>query len=262
LVGGIFCLARLVLSSGGVAQALRLPRRYLLGCGFLFVFYSAAIYLAVGLSRDRKQLLEIALLNYLWPALTILLSLPLLKKRASAWLLPGTALALAGVFLVMTQDTAISWAAWREHLQASPAACALAVAAAVSWGLYSNLARRWAPPESNGAVELFIPATGLVLLALRFVVDESTHWNLQALGEALGLAAVTSLGYVLWETAMRRGNLLLVAACSYLTPLFSTFVSCLYLNVPPGPKLWIGCLLLVAGSFISWRAVGERMNAR
>ena len=174
LIGGILCLARLALSGKGIAQVLKLPRRYLLGCGFLFVFYSAAIYLAVGLSRDRKQLLEIALLNYLWPALTIILSLPLLKKRASLWLLPGTALALAGVFLVMTQDAAVSWAAWREHLQASPAAYALAIAAAVSWGLYSNLARRWAAPESNGAVELFVPATGLVLLALRFVVDESS----------------------------------------------------------------------------------------
>jgi len=262
LIGGLFCLGRLALLAKGITQVLKLPRRYLLGCGFLFIFYSAAIYLAVGLSRDRKQLLEIALLNYLWPALTIILSLPLLKKRASLWLLPGTALALAGVFLVMTQDAAVSWAAWREHLQASPAAYSLAVAAAVSWGLYSNLARRWAAPESNGAVELFVPATGLVLLALRFVVDESTHWNLQAFGEAAGLAAITALGYVLWEAAMRRGNLSLVAACSYLTPLFSTFVSCLYLKVPPGPKLGIGCLLLVFGSLISWRTVRQRMNAK
>ena len=75
----------------------------------MFIFYTAAIYLAVGLAKDREQLLEIALVNYLWPALTVLFSLPLLKKRASLWLVPGTALALTGVFLVMTQGAHVSW---------------------------------------------------------------------------------------------------------------------------------------------------------
>jgi drug/metabolite transporter (DMT)-like permease len=258
LIGGCLCLARLVCSGKGLICPLRLPRRYLLGCGFLFIFYSAAIYLAVGLCNGRKQLLEIALVNYLWPALTILFSLPVLKKQANIWLVPGTALALTGVFLVMTQDAALSWVSWRDHVQQNPAAYLLALAAAVAWGLYSNFARRWSGAEGGGAVELFIPATGLVLLGLRFTVNESTHWNFQALAEASGLAAVTTLGYILWEAAMRKGNLLLVVACSYFTPLLSTFVSCFYLRVPPSPKLWIGCLLLVFGSLISWRSVGDR----
>jgi len=258
LFGGGFCLARLALMRGGMTQFLRLPRHYLLGCGSLFVFYSAALYLAVGLSRDRQQLLEIALLNYLWPALTLLFSLPLLKMRANLWLVPGTVLALTGVFLVTTQGDHISWASWRAHLQSSPAAYILALAAAVSWALYSNLARRWSRSQADGAVDWFILATGLVLLALRLLVTEQTDWNLIALGEASGLAAVTALGYVMWEAAMRNGNLLLVVACSYFTPLLSTFVSCLYLNVSPGPRLWIGCLLLVSGSLITWRSVSNQ----
>ena len=258
LIAGGFCLLRLAFTREGLTHPLRLPQRYLLGCGFLFVFYSAAIYLAVGLCEDRKQLLEIALVNYLWPALTILFSLPVLNKRANVWLVPGTVLALSGVFLVMTQDASLSWVSWREHLRQSPAPYLLALAAAVAWGLYSNLARRWSGAAGGGAVELFIPATGLVLLGLRFTMVESTNWDLQALGEASGLAATTTLGYILWEAAMRKGNLLLVVACSYFTPLLSTFVSCFYLRVPPSPILWIGCLLLVFGSLISWRSVGDR----
>jgi drug/metabolite transporter (DMT)-like permease len=93
LIGGSFCLLRLAWSGKPVAESLKLPRLYLLGCGSLFVFYTAAIYLAVGLAKDREQLLEIALVNYLWPALTVLCSLLLLKKRASLWLVQGTALA-------------------------------------------------------------------------------------------------------------------------------------------------------------------------
>lgn len=210
------------------------------------------------LSCHEYQLLEIALVNYLWPALTILFSIPLLKKRGSPWLPLGTALALTGIFLVMTQGAQVSWGAWVEHLQNNPAAYSFALAAAISWALYSNLARRWSEPESGGAVELFLPVTGLVLLALRLMINEPTGWSFRAIGEVSVLAAVTGLAYVLWDAAMRKGNLLLVVACSYFTPLLSTAVSCAYLKVSPGPKLWIGCVLIVSGSFMTWRSVSDR----
>jgi drug/metabolite transporter (DMT)-like permease len=178
LIGGCLCLARLAWSRKGITELLKLPRLYLLGCGSLFIFYTAAIYLAVGLAKDRQQLLEIALVNYLWPSLTVLCSLLLLKKRASLWLVPGTALALTGVFLVMTQGAHVSWWSFTEHLQSNQVAYALALAAAISWALYSNLTRRWSGPESDGAVGLFIPATGLILLALRLLTTEPTGWSL------------------------------------------------------------------------------------
>ena len=173
LIGGSLCLFRLAGSGRPVGHLLNLPRPYLLGCGSLFVFYTTAIYIAVGLAKDREQVLEIALVNYLWPTLTILFSLPLLKSQASLWLLPGTGLALTGVFLVMTPGAQVSWASVREHLQTNPVAYALALAAAISWALYSNLARRWSAPENEGGVELFVPAAGLVLLALPAADDRT-----------------------------------------------------------------------------------------
>jgi drug/metabolite transporter (DMT)-like permease len=131
LIGGFFCLLRLASSSAPLTRFLQLPRLYLLGCGSLFVFYTAAVYLAVGLAKSREQLLEIALVNYLWPALTVLCSLLLLKKRATLWLVPGTALALTGVFLVMTLGAHVSWRSFAEHLRSNPVAYALALAAAI-----------------------------------------------------------------------------------------------------------------------------------
>lgn len=266
LIGGALCMIQVVLSGKGFGRYSRLPRLYLVGCGSLFVFYTAAIYLAVGLARDRNQMLEIALLNYLWPALTIVLSIPILNKKGTVWLVPGTMLGLAGVFTVMTQGTHVSWESIAGHLRSNPAAYALALAAAVAWALYSNLARRWSGPDNYGAVELFIPVTGLALLGLRFVRPESTDWNSGAVTEAVALAVVTAVAYFLWDTCMRRGNLLLVAAFSYFTPLLSTLVSCIYLGIKPAPKLWLGCLMVVAGSLISWRSVsasrGEEGTSR
>jgi len=54
---------------------------------------------------------------------------------------------------------------------------------------------------------------------------------------------------------MRKGNQMLVAACSYLTPFLSTVVSTLYLHVAPAVRLWLGCALIIAGSVLSWRSV-------
>ena len=257
LIGGCACLLRLRLSGRTLTRFLKLPRLYLFGCGSAFVFHTTVIYLAVGMATDRGQVLEIALVNYLWPTLTILLSLALLRKHGSLWLLPGTALALTGVFLVMTQEGHVDWMSWLEHLRKNPAAYLLALSAAISWALYSNLARRWAAPGGGGAVELFLIAAGLVLLGMRLLVTEPNGWGWRSAGEVLGLAAATALAYMLWDVAMRKGNLLLVAAMSYFAPLFSTMLSCVYLKVSPGPKLWFGCILLVCGSLLTWRSVSD-----
>jgi drug/metabolite transporter (DMT)-like permease len=258
LIGGVFCLGPLVRRRTELRGLLVNSPRYVFGCGALFVLYTAVLFLAVGSAADRRQALEIGLVNYLWPTATILFSLLLLNQRANLLLLPGTILALAGEFLVITHGDSMSWGSFGGHLRADPGPYSLAFVGAVSWGLYSTLARRWSRPGAGGAVALFIPMTGLTLLVLSLFSRETRVWSARVGGEAVVLAGATVLAYSLWDGAMRRGNLPLVAACSYFTPLLSTFVSCVYLRVEPGWRLWVGCLMLVAGSLATWRSISDR----
>jgi drug/metabolite transporter (DMT)-like permease len=232
-----------------------LSRRYLVGCGALFVLYTAALFLALGLAADRRQTIEVGLLNYLWPALTILFALALLGQRAGVGLIPGTMLALCGVFLVLTQDAGVTWQSFSVNIRRNPVAYGLGAFAAIAWALYSNLTRRWGGPDSRGAVPLFCLATGLVFGLLRLLRPEGATWSIRVVAEVAMLALATGLAYVFWDLAMRAGDVVLVAACSYLTPFFSTVVSCLYLRVQPGLSLWLGCVLIIAGSFLSWRSI-------
>ncbi len=181
----------------------------------------------------------------------------LLKKRASLLLFPATLLALSGVFLVLTQGAQVSWQSFARNLAGNPIAYSLGLGAAVSWAFYSVFARRWAGGERKGAVDLFLPATGGVLLLVCFFVDEPRAWGPGSLTEAVVLGVVTYLAYGLWDTAMRTGNIVLVAAGSYLTPFFSTVASCVYLTIPTQPRLWVGCGMLVIGSLLSWLSVSE-----
>jgi drug/metabolite transporter (DMT)-like permease len=259
LVAGAFCLGYQVFRPrGSFRQVFHLPPRYLFGCGAFFVFYMLALFLALGHASDRRQVLEVALLNYLWPALTILFSLPLLNKKAGLALIPGTLLALLGVFLVLTQGHSFSLASLWGHVATRPSVYVLGVAAAVSWALYSNLTRLWAGARSGGGVALFLPATGLILLLLRLCEAEGGFWTLRAGLEVLFMGLSTAIAYVLWDLAMRKGNIVFIAACSYLTSFLSTLLSCIYLQVSAGAALWLGCFFIVAGSFLSWTSVSEK----
>ena len=259
LIGGGFSFAFFLYRSKGSLLPLQsLSGKFLLGCGALFVLYMLALFVAVGRAADRHQVLEIGLLNYLWPALTILFSLLLLHKKGNFILIPGTLLALSGVFLVLTQGQAISVASIIGNVGRNPGVYALAFTAAVSWGLYSNLTRRWGGPQARGAVELFILVTGLVFLLFFWLAGEGRVWTWRAGLEVTFLGLATALAYILWDLAMRKGDIVFVAACSYFTPLLSTLLSCLYLQVTAGVSLWLGCLLIVAGSLLSWMAVSDR----
>jgi len=255
-VSGSIALLRLASSNQRRQQLRRIPFRHLIGCGMPFLSYMIALFLAIGLATNRQQVLEIGLLNYLWPTLTILLSLLILKRRASLLLIPGTILALAGIFLVLMQGAHVSSQSILENLVSNPAAYALGLLAAASWGLYSNLTRRWAGDTGQGMVDLFLPITAIALIVIALLTESGHAWRLRSLLEVGFLGTVTYVAYWSWEASMRRGNFTLVTAASYMTPFFSTVVASLYLHVAPTANLWIGCGVLVVGSLISWASIG------
>ena len=217
LAGGISC-AYLVIS-GGLGKLARLSRTYLTGCGALFVVYMASLYVAIGTATNRLQVLEVGLVNYLWPTLTLLLAVPILKSRARATLIPGCLLAFGGVLLAAA-ETGMSWELFVANLESNWLPYVLAFVAAVCWALYSNLTRRWASEAESGAVPLFLLASGLVLAGLMLILPERTQWTSQSMIELAYMAVFpTIFAYTFWDTAMRRGNMILVASLSYLTPL-------------------------------------------
>jgi drug/metabolite transporter (DMT)-like permease len=257
VVAALASLGSMAARRRGQDSTVRPARKYLLGCGAMFVVYMIALYLALGLAEDRQETLEVGLLNYLWPVLTLLLSVVLLGHKARWTLLPGTFLALSGIVLVMLPEVATH----RPDVDSLPSILTvprlLGLLAAITWALYSVLTRKWAGEHTRGSVDLFLTFTAGVLTILACIVREPRGWSWQAASEAVVLGLATYVAYRLWDVAMRRGNMLLVAACSYLTPLLSTLASCLYLAVAPAPQLWWSCLLLMAGSLLSWRSVSE-----
>ncbi|NLW49923.1 MAG: aromatic amino acid DMT transporter YddG [Candidatus Brocadiaceae bacterium] len=258
LVAGVAGCALLALQRGGLVSALKLPPAYLLGCGALFVCCELGLCLAVGRAVTRQQVLEVSVINYLWPGLTLLFSVWILKRRARLWLMPGVVIALTGVLLAMSHEGRLSWSGLAEGFLSAPAPYLLALGAAVSWGLYSNLSRRWAGNGGSTGVPFFFLATAGAFFLLRLFVAEQPQWSPRALWELLFLALVPNLlGYTCWDLAMRNGRIILVAAFSYLTPVLSMFVSSLRLGIRPGLTLWVACAMVVVGAVVCKLSISD-----
>jgi drug/metabolite transporter (DMT)-like permease len=270
---GPFTTASLIYLTGGIVGSVALlvvPRlrrnlrnlrwRYLLVCGSLFVIYMVALYVGLGTALNRSQAIEVGLLNYLWPMLTLLFSIPILKMRANLYLAPGVVTAMIGIFLVTNQNQAITWESFQRNLSVNWLPYMLGILAAVSWGLYSVLSKKLGEGAGSGAVPFFMLATGLLLGLLRFLFPERSVFTDHTLVELLFMSIFPNVAYILWEMAMRKGNIVMVASFSYFTPFLSTMISVLYLGVPASLELWLGCGLIFSGAVLCNFAIKQPLS--
>jgi drug/metabolite transporter (DMT)-like permease len=270
LLGSIFVLAR----REGRAALRRLPARYWLACGGLFVSYLVAYNLGTGLATDGRQLLAFNVLNYLWPMTTLVFSAAFSRGRVRWWIAPGLAAGLAGTALALWSQqaggggaVAAGVATGRDLL-----VYGLGLFCGLAWGLYSALGRRLVGPSPANPVPLLFLATAAayaVLLALGVGAGPAPTGSAgtTALSSA-GVAAflwralvVDLLSYAFWDTAMRRGNQVLAAAASFLTPILSSACIALVLGVSPGWRFWAAALLAVAGAAVCRLSVREAAPA-
>jgi len=214
------------------------------------VAYTVLLYAAVGFAETRIQVITVTVCNYLWPSLTLLFAVPILGWRTRPLLLLcGTLAGVGGVALAIGAggvDVHHGTTSSGHVVSTLPA-----ILAAVAWGLYSNLSRRWGGAGAENAMPVFLLASGLVLLGLRACRVEHSAWTAQVVLEAAYMAVFpTLLAYACWDTSARRGNLSLVAAFSYLTPLLSVLVSSLHLHLPVPPQQWLAGGLVVVGAVL------------
>ncbi|WP_313109193.1 aromatic amino acid DMT transporter YddG [Atlantibacter sp.] len=230
-----------------------LPPRYLLVGGTLFVIYEICLALAIGFAHNRTQSLELGMINYLWPSLTVLFALWLNNQR-STWLIwPGLLLAMGGVAQVMKGNGDWSPLMLWHNILHNPLAYSLAFIAAITWALYCNLTRRWSNGQSG--VTLFFCATALALwIHYAFSNDAPFTFTLSGTLQLGFMGLSTAVAYSAWNHGISHGNMTLLATASYFTPVSSALLASLWLGLTPGISFWQGVAMVVAGSLLCWFA--------
>ena len=259
LLAGLTLGAITVVRGRGVSWVRRLAPKHLAVCGPLFVGYILLLYIAVGTAPTRIDALVAGLANYLWPAMILLFSVLVLRRRAQPAVLGiGILVCLVGILLAAS----VSAGGWRPLLgglaNLSPS-LGLGVIAAVLWGLYSVMARVFRQTVSSGAVALFLFVAGLGALALGRGAWGGANWSCRAVVAGLYMAWVpNSLAYWFWDESMRSGDVPTLGALSNLIPILSMLVGTAVLSVGVRWELIGGGLLVVVGAVVSRGAFARR----
>jgi drug/metabolite transporter (DMT)-like permease len=224
-------------------------------CGTFWILNLTLAYLAISLVHSKGELLVTGLLNYLWPSLTLLLAIPILHKRANAWLLPGMAAVLVGIVLGKLA-TAPEGASHDALMHLNPWAYSCAVLDAIAWALYSNYSRRLSHPDGASAVPIYMIIGSLLLLGANlFIANEPRSPTTLDWGIMIAWSFGAALAYLFWDVGMRFGNVVTISTTSMLIPLLSTIITAYLSGHEISTTLLIAAALVVVGSRICRKGV-------
>ena len=102
------CSAILLLFSVGFPNLKKFPRRYVIIGSVLFVCYELCLSLSLGFTHSGRQAIEVGMVNYLWPSMTIVLAVIVNRQKVSPLIIPGVILAVAGICRVLGGDQGFS----------------------------------------------------------------------------------------------------------------------------------------------------------
>ncbi|MEI6572553.1 MAG: EamA family transporter [Alphaproteobacteria bacterium] len=240
-IGGILGVATWPFRPGAKSALKQSPLAWLVGIGGLFGYH--AVYFSALRSAPA---IEASLIAYLWPLFLVVASALLPGEKLKLHHIFGVVLGLIGAFLVITKG---------EHLSLSEGLKPghfLALICAVIWAGYSVLSRRLGDVPTD-AVAGFCLVTSL-LATFCHLSFEDTVWPASALEWAaiigLGLFPVGAAFYV-WDHGVKKGDIMVLGAASYASPLLSTLVLVVAGYAPAHWSVGVACLLITAGAIIA-----------
>ena len=242
----------------------RLARLAFAGMFGYFIYYFC-YFRAVNIALPQKAVTEAAIINYLFPMCTMLASAALIGERLTLRALVAAVVAFAGAFVVLAWGggekvdfkALLSGKRVFTHLDVD----LLALVAAVSWGIFSALGRRWRHEPLTGMF-IFI-TTGLVLsgIVLPFTSGRAYPVGWEYYGCFHVGFLCNTLGVILWFLALRHGGAALVGNLSLLASFFTVII--IRLLIPGETLSWsslAGLALIVLGALFS-RKVTRRVPA-
>ena len=249
-IGAAVSFASFIFRPQAFAALKQPPLIWLVGVGGLFG-YHALYFLALRFAPPA----EAGLLNYLWPLLIVLFSSLLPGERLAPHHIIGALLGLAGTVLLFAGNSGGGFAPGQV-----PGLIAAFVAAFV-WAAYSVMSRQLKSVPTD-AVAGFCLATA-VLAALVHAAVEVTVWP-DGIAQwlaivALGVGPVGAAFYA-WDIGMKRGDIRVLGAASYATPLLSTAFLILAGFAKPSAGIAIAAILIAGGGLIAAKDMIGKKN--
>lgn len=260
-IGGaamIYSLASLVLLlTLGFPKVKTFPRAYLITGSLLFVCYELCLSLSLGFASTGTQAIEVGMVNYLWPGMTILLSVIVTRQRCSLLIIPGMLVSIAGICLVLAGDRAFSFSEIAASVASNPLSYGLAFSGAAIWAIYCVVTKKIAN-GSNG-ITLFFILTALTLWVKFLAAPQPEMVFTLRVGVNLLLGAMAmGFGYAAWNIGILHGHVTVLATASYFIPVISAMLAAVMLNASLSISFWQGAAMVSLGSLLCWWSTRQR----
>lgn len=248
----------LLLFTVGSPRVSEFPRRYLFWGSILFVSYELCLALSIGYASSGRQAIEVGMVNYLWPAFTILSAIAFNKQKSNLLIIPGFLIAILGICWVLGGDQGLDFAEMAENIKSNPLSYGLAFSGALIWAAYCTVTTRIAGGK-NG-ITLFFMLTALALWAKYLATGEGAmEFSYHAIIYLAMAASAMGFGYAAWNVGILHGNVTILAGASYFIPVFSAALAAMLLHTPLSISFWQGASMVCAGSILCWLATrGQR----
>jgi len=174
-------------------------------------------------------------------------------------------LGVSGVILAFSQEyTLKELLETVKSLDDNFLAYLLALVNAVSWGLYSNLTKKYVTDDDFAAIPVIFIISGLPFLIMLLSRGEFEFKEMISFFTNPELIYTiifpTALGYILWNVAMKKGNKDLVVSTSFILPFLSVLFIGLKFSTRIGMLTWIASVFLISSAFLIYRAVDRKGN--
>jgi len=246
-----------LLISIGFPKIREFPKRYLVWGSLLFVSYELCLALSIGYSNTNQQAIEVGMVNYLWPALTMVAAI-LFNNQKSNWLvIPGFVIAILGICWVLGGEQGLDFASMLANIKDNPLSYGLAFIGALIWAAYCTVTARIA--KGKNGVTLFFMLTALVLWVKYLVIGGAPMvFDLHAIIYLALAAAAMGFGYAAWNVGILHGNVTVLAGASYFIPVFSAALAAIVLQTPLSMSFWQGAAMVCIGSVLCWFATRQK----
>ncbi len=245
------CSAVLLLFTIGFPKIQKFPVSYLIIGSVLFVCYELCLSLSLGFTHSGRQAIEVGMVNYLWPSMTILLAVIVNRQKTSPLIIPGVVLAIIGIGQVLGGNGGFSLTEMMNNVMDNPLSYGLAFSGAVIWAIYCVVTQRIA--RGNNGITLFFILTALTLWVKYFTSPQPEFVLSWHAWISLLLAAMAmGFGYAAWNVGILHGNVTVLAAASYFIPIISAVLAAFMLDSHLTLAFWQGTAMVSLGSLICW----------
>ncbi len=254
----IYTVASMLLSlTVGPGQLSRLPRRYLFWGAGLFVSYELCLALSIGYAHTSRQAIEVGMVNYLWPALTMVFAILFNHQHSTLLVVPGFITAITGICWVLGGEQGLDIAGMLANVGRNPLSYGLALAGSLIWATYCTVTARMA--QGQNGVTLFFTLTA-VTLWFKYLAGDSAPlvFSLPGTVSLVLAAAAMGFGYAAWNIGILHGNVTVLAGASYFIPVLSAVLASVVLHTTLPPSFWQGAAMVCTGSLLCGWATRRR----